>query len=388
MAEQSGEARVHLWLRHEVKAFERRSPLTPANAAKLIAAGFEISVERSNMRIFADAEYEAVGCTLVETGTWPSAPKTCIILGLKELPETPAFPLVHRHILFAHCYKQQSGWREILNRFTAGGGTLYDLEFLVDDLGRRVAAFGMSAGFVGTALGLLIWAHQHQQKHQHPTNAVAFPPVHHFNSQADLVAHVQRQIRAANPEKPPSVIVIGAKGRCGSGASQMVRLVASDGPQVDLTEWDQAETAKGGPFPEILDHDVFVNAIYLSPGVKIPPFITHDLLAQGGPQRRLSVLSDVSCDCTNPNNPVPVYNEATSWDNAVLRIDVANGSPLSVTAIDNLPSVLPRESSADFSDALLPHLEAIGRGSPVWSRAEALFIEKAQQASQATAASL
>ena len=35
--------------------------------------------------------------------------------------------------------KQQGGWDTVLARFPRGGGTLLDLEFLVDERGRRVA---------------------------------------------------------------------------------------------------------------------------------------------------------------------------------------------------------------------------------------------------------
>lgn len=55
-----------LWLRCETKEFERRAALTPTTAKKLIDAGFEISVERDEQRIFDDAEYEAcVPCPLL-----------------------------------------------------------------------------------------------------------------------------------------------------------------------------------------------------------------------------------------------------------------------------------------------------------------------------------
>jgi saccharopine dehydrogenase (NAD+, L-lysine-forming) len=60
------------------------------------------------------------------------------------------------------------------------------------------------------------------------------------------------------------------------------------------------ETAKGGPFREILDNDIFVNCIYLSK--PIPPFLTTDLI-QASPDRKLSVFVDVSCDPNNPHNP-------------------------------------------------------------------------------------
>jgi len=47
-----------LWLRCEKKEFERRSALTPTTAKKLIDAGFEITVECDEQRIFDDEEFE------------------------------------------------------------------------------------------------------------------------------------------------------------------------------------------------------------------------------------------------------------------------------------------------------------------------------------------
>ena len=46
------------WLRCEKKEFERRSALTPKMAQKLVAAGFQITVERDEQRIFDDKEFE------------------------------------------------------------------------------------------------------------------------------------------------------------------------------------------------------------------------------------------------------------------------------------------------------------------------------------------
>jgi saccharopine dehydrogenase (NAD+, L-lysine-forming) len=95
---------VHYWLRHEIKPFEQRTPLLPENAKALLDAGFKVTVEKSPTRCRTDAEYAAVGCTLVEKETWPQAPSDAVILGLKELPENDE-PLKHNHVFFAHCYK-------------------------------------------------------------------------------------------------------------------------------------------------------------------------------------------------------------------------------------------------------------------------------------------
>ena len=83
---------------------------------------------------------------------------------------------------------------------------------------------------------------------------------------------------------------------------------------------DMAETAKGGPFQEILDVDIFVNCIYLTS--KIPSFITREQIIDAGKQRRLSVVVDVSCDTTNPFNPIPIYSINTTFSNPTVPVDV------------------------------------------------------------------
>jgi saccharopine dehydrogenase (NAD+, L-lysine forming) len=76
-----------LHLRAETKPLEHRSALTPTTAKALLDAGYTVNVERSSESIFDDAEFEAVGATLVPEGSWPDAPADHIIVGLKELPE-------------------------------------------------------------------------------------------------------------------------------------------------------------------------------------------------------------------------------------------------------------------------------------------------------------
>lgn len=121
-------------LRAEQKPLEHRS-FSPAVIKALVDAGYPVSVERSSTdpdykRIFEDSEYEAAGATLVDGNTWPQADPSTLILGLKEIPEED-FPLKSSHITFAHCYKNQGGWQNVLSRFPRGGSKLWDLEFLM-----------------------------------------------------------------------------------------------------------------------------------------------------------------------------------------------------------------------------------------------------------------
>jgi hypothetical protein len=72
-----------LWLRDEVKVGEHRAAITPTVAKKLIDEGFFVCVERSKTRCFSDEDYQRAGAKLVEHGTWRTAPKDAIIVGLK-----------------------------------------------------------------------------------------------------------------------------------------------------------------------------------------------------------------------------------------------------------------------------------------------------------------
>lgn len=89
----------------------------------------------------------------------------------------------------------------------------------------------------------------------------------------------------------------------------------------------------------------------------------------------------MSCDTTNPHNPIPIYNINTTFDKPTVKVDVeGNGPQLSVISIDHLPSALPRESSEAFSNALLPSLMGLKdrHSTPVWQGAEKLFNDKVQ----------
>jgi len=92
------------------------------------------------------------------------------------------------------------------------------------------------------------------------------------------------------------------------------------GIREDIVKWDMAETEKGGPFDEILGVDIFVNCIYLNS--QIAPFVTDETIAKAGKNRLLSVVVDVSCDTTNPFNPIPIYSINTTFDKPTVPVEV------------------------------------------------------------------
>ena len=90
---------THIWVRAEQRPNEERVGITPAGAAAMLAAGFEVTVEQSSVRAIGIDGYRAAGCAIAPENSWPSAPRDAIIFGLKELPEDGT-PPTHRHILF------------------------------------------------------------------------------------------------------------------------------------------------------------------------------------------------------------------------------------------------------------------------------------------------
>jgi saccharopine dehydrogenase (NAD+, L-lysine-forming) len=129
------------------------------------------------------------------------------------------------------------------------------------------------------------------------------------------------------------------------------------------------ETAHGGPFPEILEHDIFLNCILATE--KTPIFIPNAVKTT---KRKLMVIGDIACDPRSSYSPIKVYDQVTSWQKPVKR--VWDKQILDVTAIDNLPSLLPRESSEDFATQLLPNLMSLNEiETGVWEKAHAVFKE-------------
>lgn len=323
------------WLREETKGNEFRRPLAPNDCKKLIEAGHSVVVEDWPESIIPTEEYTQLGCKKAEAGSWKDSPKETLIVGLKALPKTLP-PLIHTHVYFAHAFKQQEGWKDLLGKFESDGGKIVDLEYMVNDQGRRVAAFGHWAGYVGAALGALLTDNKdldsslQQLAHQK-----------YFPRKEQLIDF----IKSYQQRSDKKAMIIGSRGRSGQGATNALEALG-----YKVTGWDMEETAKGGPFPEILEYDLFVNCVLALS--KMPPFINRELLQNN---KNLKVISDVSCDPDSECNMVPLYNVATTLEKVYHNIESSTGI-VKLTAIDNLPSILPYESSLDFSSQLVEHL--------------------------------
>lgn len=327
----------HVWLRAETKPFERRTPLLPHHAGILVKNGHQVTIESSDLRIFSDNEYSDHGCDIISAGEWINAPDEAFILGIKELP-CQKFSLKHKHLYFAHVYKGQEGAEEILNRFRAGNGTLLDMEFLLDFKQTQLVtkSAGFWAGVCGAAVSLLILA----AKKTGETPPFKLPEF--YDNYQMLLDDIHNEIKDANK---PSVLIIGPNGMTGTGARSLL-----DKLSLNYTSWTRQETKGSGPFSKILEFDIFLNCIMTE--TDTAKFITPDILDQN---RCLSVIGDISCDPQSPYNPLPIYNEATTFSHSTVRVG-SEAHPVDVMAIDHVTTFLPRESSIGLAEQIFPYL--------------------------------
>ncbi len=237
---------THLWVRAEQRPNEERVGLTPEGAAALLKAGIKVTVEESSVR--------AIG--LSATGRLArNRPREFLAVGACRChhlrPQGTAGrwqPLTHRHIMFGHAYKGQPAGQVLLRRFKAARHALRS-RISRRPLRPRVAAFG-----IGRAL----------QVRRSRSSAGPRSRREHLRT-VSKYASKQALLNGLSADLPagarPRAIIIGALGRVGTGAADLCAAM-----DVAVTKWDMAETASGGPFPEVLQHEIFLNCILARPG--------------------------------------------------------------------------------------------------------------------------
>ena len=257
--------------------------------------------------------------------------------------------------MFGHAFKGQPTAQNLLNRFKVGGGALYDIEYLVSHNGKRVAAFGYWAGYAGAAVTISCWVSQKTNKRPNVFTT--------YRDKESLDEQIKGELKN-NKLLPRNAIVIGSLGRVGSGVIDLCEKM-----NIETTKWDIKETTTKENFSEILNHDLFFNCVVSNR--KTPTFISEEIIQNG---QNLSIIGDIACDPGSKNNPIAVYNDVTTWSEPVTR--VSENPILDVMAIDNLPSLLPLESSIDFASQLLPSLMEIDKiNESVWLRAYQTYLD-------------
>jgi saccharopine dehydrogenase (NAD+, L-lysine-forming) len=318
---------ITIFLRRELSQYEKRTPLTPNDIKILLKYDIPSYVQSSKYRIFNDVEYQNAGAIIVEDSWYEDKYKDCIIIGLKELDNLEMLNN-HIHVYFSHSYKNQVGSKYILERFKISNSILYDFEYFVNSFNKRVISFGIYAGYVGAVLGL---------KHFYNQNLLKLSE---WNSYDSMINNVK-----INDYIRPLIGIIGHKGNCGTGVIEILQYFNLNYEIIDKNKENKGQYMK--------KFDILYNCICLNNSSTELWFDKSTIFT-----KKLLIV-DISCDYTKPNNPINIYDEATTFENPVYKYN----NYVDIIAINNLPSLLPKDSSMYFSKILLNLLLEYDKGN-------------------------
>lgn len=305
---------TNIFIRKEIYPNEFRTPLIPTDIKYLLNNGFNtIYIESSSYRCFSDQEYIDNGATIVYDEWYKY--KDCLIIGIKKLPFIDKLD-GHTHIYFSHSYKNQLDSANILYYFKRSDSILYDLEYFLDMDYRRIISFGYYAGVAGCALGL--------KNYLGKLNGCLIP----WYKMDDLY----QDINKFYPDNLKIAITTGKNGKVGQGVKYILDSLKI---KYDIFDRDSDKSS-------LINYDIFYNCINLKE--EIEPWFTIDNIKSI--KNKITIV-DISCDYDNKLNPIQIYDKKTTWENPVLKL-----KNIDVIAIDNLPSLLPVDSSIYFSTQL------------------------------------
>lgn len=322
-----------IYLRDEMNPNELRTPLTPEDIKSLIHYGFQVFVKSSKHRIYSDNEYVNAGAELTDL-PWHSDffdKNETLIVGLKDIEHE--YLDNHNHLYFSHTYKNQKNSKHILRKFLDSKSILYDYEYFVfPDTLRRIISFGYYAGIVGCALGLL----------QYATKKTTKKDIEHCSYWEKEESMFQEISQYTKIFSHLHIGLIGGHGNCGSGVRYVLDKYSI---HYDIIERNTDPT-------EFTKYDIFYNCILLNEQDQTVFF-------DGNSQfTKQMCIVDISCDNKMDNNPIRLYNENGTWQNPVCNVPYRE-IPVDIISINNLPSLLPKDSSKYFSSRCVELIKQI-----------------------------
>ncbi|NQU85369.1 MAG: alanine dehydrogenase [Mariniphaga sp.] len=350
---------------------DRRVAIIPATALKILKKwpSVKIFIQPSEVRVFSDKEYEDVGVEIKE-----DISDCDVLIGVKEVSEE-ALIEGKTYIMFAHVAKKQEHNKGFFRVMAQRKITLLDYEYFTNEAGLRLVAFGHWAGVVGAYYAIMgILKRYHDFKIPHPSALY----------DAEELYEVVKKVRIR-----PLKIVITGDGRVGQGAAKVLQ--NSGIKKVEVADFleksfdfpvycilpfqeyvqPKAESAKTyNDFftsPEEFEStfqrltkvaDVYIPCHFWHP--KSPLFFTKEDVAQK--DFKISMVADISCDVPGPvattirtsEHETPYYD--IDRETLEEKTTFSDKNNITVVAVDNLPTALPRNSSESFSTDLLKNV--------------------------------
>lgn len=349
----------------------------------------EFKIQSSALRAYSDDEYRAAGIEVCD-----DVSDCDLLLGIKEADISTILPDKH-YIFFGHIAKRQHYniplFKTLLDRNT----TFSDYEYLVDDEGVRLVAFGWFAGVVGTYYTLQGWGMR--------TRRYSLPKPHFHFTMEELLGNLREA------DLGDIRIVVTGTGRVSKGAQYVLEQIGAT--QVSTDDFVAGKVPAGvvfcvAPLEELVapkaegkefDREDFKHHpenytqrftrfastadILLSChfwGENDPVYLDRESYL--APGFNISMIGDITCDIrgsikstlrpSTHAEPFYDYNPATGLEEAAF----SSPSNVSVMAVDTCPNALPRVTSEYFGELLTRHVlnDLLGEDSdrsPVLDRA-------------------
>ena len=351
---------------------ENRTPLVPEHIKKYKESNPNINfiIQPSNSRCFSDEEYELCGAKINE-----NLNECSIIFGVKEID--PNILINNRtYLFFSHTFKinkQQKNIekhkKDLLLSILNKKITLIDYENIRGKNGTRCLGFGRFAGIVGcyNTLNLLLKVLGKQ----------SLASAYKINDYERLVLNLK------NLYFPKTKILVTGDGRVAKGVIELLNLTNikavskkdflekkfdqpifcnletkdyvtnNSSTNFNLEHFiDNPQDYSSSALQYLKETDILISAHYWDPSSpKI--FENEDLKVL----QNLKIVGDITCDI---NGSVPTTIRSSTIEKPNYWIDrnnlkeiEENNDGIAVMAVDNLPSELPRDSSAEFSEGII-----------------------------------
>jgi len=320
---------MDLWIRAETFPDERRAPLAPKEAGQLVQQGIKVFVEKSTQRIFEDAAYKQEGCEIVNSLSWheEADKEKTLVLGLKAIDPMPSI-IEHKHMYFAHAYKNQPQAKQLLTAFKAGKGVLYDIEYLLNENNVRVASFSYYAGYCAAATAIFLW----MEKNKYSEGYSSLPLL---NNKDELVELLNKVI--IKETSLPNVCLLG-NGQLAEGVMHFL-----NEHKVPCKKLAHADIKNSDFVLNMHGCDIVINAFTTRDLHVLPNFLEVEMLNEND----IRLVIDLICEPFAKINFLPKYQNTTTFKNPITKF--VENSNINVVAIENYASFLPLESSAKFS---------------------------------------
>ncbi|HYG39455.1 MAG TPA: NAD(P)-dependent oxidoreductase [Cytophagales bacterium] len=350
--------------------YDKRVALTPKQCKFLIEQYPYLSIycQPSNFRSYPDNEFEENGTTVQE-----DLSDCDILFGIKEVPIDQLIE-GKTYFFFSHTLKKQPYNRKLLQEVLKKNITLIDYEAITNEKKERLVAFGKYAGIVGAynafrTLGL-------------KNNLFNLPPAYTLFDRNEMMARLKQCTF------PPIKIVVTGSGRVAKGVKEILDelnipqvsagdfilkhhknpvftiLRSSDYYQDEAGKFDadifysNPDGYKSTFLNFAFNADMLIAAAYWNPSA--PKLFEKEDMKN--PDFRIKIIADITCDINGsiPSTVKPSTIYDPFYDYNPLSGEIENAfsdiNNITVMAIDNLPTELPRDASEFFGNQLIEHV--------------------------------